>query len=437
MATDARSDAPARAGLLDVLRLGAKLGANVFRGAKADPGATVCRWARDAEAPRSAVDVDIAIPMLPLELVGSRTHSEQILGGRPGVDGLRAGKLKTDAMSFLAPGALIIANGDAWQRLRQFNERVLGTGGVHPFAQTFLGHVRAAFAEPVRSRDDVAAAMGRAMVKIVVGDLPPNARDPAKDVTTLFGVVQNPVKRKLLGFLYRGRRRRLYAVIGRKHDWSAEAGGREQEQTLIALTGQGAVSVDRETLLQQIPHWMFTFTGSGADLLTRTLCMVTSRDDALAKVLAEIRIAGAPDRAESIAHLPYLEACIRETGRLFPPVTRTFHRPADDAGGKAETVHYFPLLQRDDSLGPTVHDFRPERWLTSELDAPAAASNLFLRGPRACPGMDLILFVIKAAAAKQLGELGLSARQDRLTRDPLPVSFPKLETRFTVSRRAQ
>jgi cytochrome P450 len=96
-------------------------------------------------------------------------------------------------------------------------------------------------------------------------------------------------------------------------------------------------------------------------------------------------------------------------------------------------VHYFPLLQRDDRLGPTVHEFRPDRWLAPDLDAAAQASNLFLRGPRACPGMDLILFVCKTAAAMQLGELGLSARQDRLAHDPLPVSFPKLDAPFTAS----
>jgi hypothetical protein len=71
----------------------------------------------------------------------------------------------------------------------------------------------------------------------------------------------------------------------------------------------------------------------------------------------------------------------------------------------------------------------------AHLDAPAAASNLFLRGPRACPGMDLILFVCKAAAARQLGELGLIARQELLTRDPLPVSFPKLDEPFSASGR--
>jgi len=181
---------------------------------------------------------------------------------------------------------------------------------------------------------------------------------------------------------------------------------------------------------------MFTFTGSGTDLLTRTVCMVTSRLDVHSKVLGEIRNAGPADQAETVGRLPYLEACIRETGRLFPPVTKTFHRPSAGrpVGTKEETVHYFPLLQRDDALGATVHEFRPERWLERALDAPAAASNLFLRGPRACPGQDLILFVIKAAAAKQLGELGLSAQQQRLARDPLPISFPPIETQFTAAR---
>src|SRR5262249_45247873 len=118
----------------------------------------------------------------------------------------------------------------------------------------------------------------------------------------------------------------------------------------------------------------------------------------------------------------------------FPPVTRTFHQHAGGSHtNQQEVVHYFPLLQRDDRLGPTVHQFRPERWLEPTLDEAAAASNLFLRGPRACPGMNLILFVCKAALARQIGELGVNAQQDRLTEDPLPVSFPKISARFSVS----
>jgi cytochrome P450 len=421
----------ARARAFDVLRLGAKLAAGALRGRNADPGSTVRDWARDLTERDGGVDVDIDVLGRNLELVTDRDSSERVLLGRPGLDGFEAGDIKTRAMAFLAPGALTIASADAWLRLRPYNEQVLGTGHPHQFAQSILENVRAAFARRVSDIDEVRAAMGRAMVKIVVGDVPSGQPDPAADVTALFAAVESPLRRRLLAFMYLRRRKRLYLLLARK--WE-QAGDGNVDRTLVVLGRRMAPDVDRTVLLQQIPHWMFTFTGSGTDLLTRTLATVTSRADVHARVLEEIRSAGPTDRADTVGRLAYLEACILETGRLFPPVTRTYHKRRNGGGaGRREIVHYFPLLQRDDRLGPTVHEFRPERWLAPELDPPAAASNLFLRGPRACPGMDIILFVCKAAAARQVGELGLSARQDRLARDPLPVSFPKLDARFTVS----
>jgi cytochrome P450 len=287
--------------------------------------------------------------------------------------------------------------------------------------------VRRAFAKPVSDIDDIRAAMGRAMAQIVLGGTP-DGEDPSEDVRVLFDVVQKPVRRKLFGFLYRGRRSRLYARLGRRWDESKDG-----EKTLVARARQSAPNVGRNVLLEQIPHWMFTFTGSGTDLLARTLAMVTCRPEVHRRALDEINQAGPTSSAETIGKLPYLNACLLETGRLFPPVTRTFHVAADsEAEGDAQIVHYFPLLQRDDALGPTVHAFQPERWLAPELDGPASASNLFLRGPRACPGMDLILFVCRAASARLLGELFLSGHSEILSSDPLPVSFPESEALFTV-----
>jgi cytochrome P450 len=421
----------ARAGAGDLARLAARLGAGfVRRSGTFDRGSVVCRWAREVTKGDDSADVRISLFARHLRLIAHRASSEHVLSSVPAPGGYTAGKSKVSAMSFLAPRALTIAEGDEWHRLRRFNEHVLGTGDSHPFAQDFLQHVRDAFAKPVSDVRDIRAAMGRAMVGIVLGDKAYADADPTEDLRALFGVVQNPVRRKLLGFSYRGRRTRLYDLLKRRWEES-----RDGELSLIARARVTPADVDREGLLQQIPHWMFTFTGSGTDLLARTLMLVTSRPAVHCRVLEEIRGAGPAGIAETVSHLPYLNACLLETGRLFPPVTRTFHRDGNSAArGDEEIVHYFPLLQRDDLLGPSVHSFQPERWLEPGLDAAAQASNLFLRGPRACPGMDLILFVCRAASARQLGELKLAGRIGRLSSDPLPISFPEKDPRFTVAQ---
>ena len=428
---------PARAGVLDLLSLGARLGVDRLRGKRSDPAAAGRRWADRVMSRDGGADIDLSL--LPIEVVGNRDHSNELLASAPDVGVIQPGHTKTEAMSFLAPGALTIANGEAWRRLRPFNEQVLAAGHTHPFAQTFLFHIRAAFAAPVYNESDIRAAMGRAMVKIVLGDVNPHL-DPARDVTALLAVVQSPLKRKLLGFAYQARRERLYDLIARKWEYLAESSEGAREQTLLAIAAHASCAADRTTLLQQVPHWMFTFTGSGTALLTRALCLICSRPDVHARALREIHTVCGPRsfaslRTTDIEKLEYLNACILEAGRLFPPVTKTFHERRSSLGVTGrEYAHYFPLLQRDDSLGATVHQFRPQRWLEPTLDAAASASNLFLRGPRACPGMDLILFVCKTAIARQLAELGVLARQERLTRDPLPVSFPTVSGRFTTQR---
>lgn len=419
----------ARPGVGDLLRLGGRLGGGWLRRRRdADPGGEVCRWASEVMEREDAGGLRLGVGAKSIHLVGDPERSEAILGAVPGEDGWKVSPLKADAMGFLAPGALTVADGDGWAPLRAFNERVLGTGAVHDLAPTFLLRVREAFERPVRDAADVRDAMGRAMVSIVLGP-PGPGHDPAGDVSALFDLVQSPVRRKLLGFLHHDRRERLYALLERL--W--EASGPE-DATLLGRAHAAADGMAKDAVLQQVPHWMFTFTGSGSDLLARTLALVGSRPAVRARVVEEAAAAGPPDRAETVGRLTYLEACVHETGRLFPPVTRTFHwGPLGTGNGEpSHVVHWFPLLQRAGRLDASVHDFEPERWLGDAPDAAARASNLFLRGPRTCPGTSLILFVCRAALARQIGELGVTARvPSRLSRDPLPVSFPERAARFT------
>lgn len=431
------------AGLGALLRLGATLAlGRASRPQSFDAGRAVCRWARALLAAGDGEAAPVRVGKRSFVIVGPGARSRAILDGAPDAGGLPPGNLKRDAMSFLAPGALTIAHGEEWARLRAFHDRVFAFEAGHPHAQVFHDRVRSAFGDPLRSIEDVRTAMGRAMLGIVLGGGAGSAEELPADVHALFGAVQSPVRRRLRGGSYGKMREQVYATLAARwrqtgpDDASllglARRHWRENGAPDEAGGGTGAADPPR-VLLEQLPHWMFTFTGSGTDLLARTLAMIASRATVHARVREELASAGPPDRAETVWALRLVRGCLLETGRLFPPVTRTFHRSEGDAG--VELVHYFPLIHRDDALGSSVHDFRPDRWLGGAPDPAAAAAITFLRGPRACPGRELILFVCASALARQLGEGGVDVRDTRLTRDPLPVSFPSHELRFQPRRR--
>ena len=414
----------ARVGALDLLRLGVRLGlGKLGTGGDFDGGAAGCRWAREIMAKGGADGLDVRVAGRRVELVGDRARSDAILADPPLDVGYTTGDLKREAMEFLAPGAVTVADGERWRRLRAFNDEVLESVGRPDYEKAFAAHVGEAFDAPIRDAEAVRTAMGRAMVAIVLGGAPV-VDDPAGDIRALFDVVQSPLKRKVFGFVYTGRRDRFKTSLKRR--WADVSG---DEPTLLGRARAVAPrypEIGPDEILDQVPHWMFTFTGSGADLLFRTLALITSRPDAHGRVVRELGDAG--DTASS-----FTRACLLEAGRLFPPVTKTFHRPPAGAGDR-EIAHWFPLLQRDPALGPSVDAFQPDRWLAGDPDAAARASNLFLRGPRGCPGEKLILFVCLAAIQRQLGELGFAVRPSPLSTDPLPVSFPGGDIQFTTER---
>ena len=200
--------------------------------------------------------------------------------------------------------------------------------------------------------------------------------------------------------------------------------------------------LSEEELLQQIPHWMFTFTGPGADLLARTLGTVASRDDVYERARAEILGRSSAGGASAITNLEYLESCLLETCRLFPPVTRTFHvAPRGDACNGVripaglEILHFFTASHRDLSVDATANDFRPERWMESGSAARAIYPSLFLGGARDCPGKDLILFVCQAALSVLLQGGRVRSECPALFRDPMPRSFPETGLRFGTEGR--
>jgi len=362
--------------------------------------------------------------------------SEHILAQPPDVWSYMEGTTKARAMSFLAPHALTITHGEQWRQLRRFNEETLSAGDAEERLQFILDAVRSAFAGPVSDIDDVRNCMAEVMRVVVFG----SDRAPAHladDVQTLIRHVQNPGRRMLFGWRERGRRKRYYDALRRL--WRENPAA--DSPSLIA-TARGATrdwGHPEEELIQQVPHWMFTFTGSGTDLLARALGIVASRADVYRRVQAEAAARNTGNLASAVDNMEYLESCLLETCRLFPPVKRTFHvAPQGDTfdglqiPAGMEILHWFTAGQRDLSVDPTANDFRPERWMEPGSVAAATYPSLFLGGARECPGKDLILFVCKAAIVTLMNVGRMRSACPALSEDPMPPSFPARGLRYRM-----
>jgi cytochrome P450 len=363
-------------------------------------------------------------------LVGGRDLSRRILEPPPSTTGYSTGKLKRKGMAALAPHALTVSDDEQWVRLRAFNEAVLQAGQRHDLRSVFLAHVRRAFAMPPATIDDIRAAMRRAMLPIVFG--PGAPAQLATDVQALFELVQNPVKRMVLAPWGARRRARLYGTLRRV--WRDTAAS--SPPSLLGLAHQAAGELPEAVLLEQIPHWMFTFTGSGTDLLVRALALVTSHPAVLETARREIAAAGPLDQAEAIDSLTFLGSCLMEAARLYPPVTRTFHCAKSGAvagtvrvPAGTEILHSFPLLGDPALSSPEARTFTPERWISGAAASPTAEFDPFLAGARHCPGRELILFVCTSALAVLLGTQRLIA-DPPLAPAALPLQFPRRGIRF-------
>ena len=84
-----------------------------------------------------------------------------------------------------------------------------------------------------------------------------------------------------------------------------------------------------------------------------------------------------PIQVDEASNLPYLQACIKEGLRIFPPVGSLRERVTPPEGDELNGVHVpggvnigFNLrgMQRDAVFGPDPVVFRPERWLEADLE---------------------------------------------------------------------
>ncbi|KAI1327940.1 cytochrome P450 [Xylariaceae sp. FL0255] len=169
---------------------------------------------------------------------------------------------------------------------------------------------------------------------------------------------------------------------------------------------------------------MSTISGAGdtsATTITTTLFNLLRYPVILEKLEAEI--AGMPEipAFADVSKLPYLNAIIRETMRLFPTASWPIERLVPEGGVTiagmffpAETsVGCFPLAVHLNTkvYGEDAHVFRPERWLTADheqLRLMEANHMGFSRGRRVCLGQHIAVMSMKKAIPALIMKFKLS-----------------------------
>lgn len=124
--------------------------------------------------------------------------------------------------------------------------------------------------------------------------------------------------------------------------------------------------------------------------------------------------------SDAAAALPYLNACIEEGLRVFPPAA--FALPRDSPGAVIDG-HYIPegvivgvenyAMHMDPRNWVAPELFRPERWIGAGIAGDdKRASQPFSTGPRACLGVNLAYMEMRIALAKLIWSFELELACD-------------------------
>jgi cytochrome P450 len=217
------------------------------------------------------------------------------------------------------------------------------------------------------------------------------------------------------------RRRAALGALVAEEIAERRAGGVERDDILSLLLGaryeDGGVMSDAEVFDQ-----LLTLVAAGHETtmiaLSWAFHWLHRTPEVLARLQAELDALPADAEPDALARLPYLEAVVQETLRLYPVVplgTRRLVRPLEVAGyalpadltvGLATgLVHY-----RED-IFPEPHRFMPERFLGKSYGP--GEYFPFGGGARRCLGAAFAMYEIKIVMATLLRQLRLRPRDDR------------------------
>ncbi len=213
--------------------------------------------------------------------------------------------------------------------------------------------------------------------------------------------------------------------------------------------GERPIELSDEQLVRLLTELVFAGEDTSAHSLAWLMTLASRHPGAWQQLRTEIAQACPEDGPahgpdyDSLRRLPYAEALIQESQRLKPVISLLMFQAAEDQvvggvlvpkGAGLMTLNRYSALK----LGPEDrHDFRPERWLAVDGQAPCASSMPFGAGARTCPGRYAALLQMKTLLALLAPALDLLPSQAPLPAEVLEVTLrpAALDLRWKLSSR--
>lgn len=203
-----------------------------------------------------------------------------------------------------------------------------------------------------------------------------------------------------------------------------KASGKQQDLLSILMTHHNG---DNTAIEEDVISLLIAGHETSGSTLSWLFLLLAKHPNVLQKIQTELDHVLGDEIAsyDDLRKLPYLNATIQETMRLYPAAYALFCRRATedvDIGGaiikKGELVQFFPYItQRDSRWFKDADRFNPDRFMNEET-WPKYAYFPFGAGPRICIGQSFGMMEVALTAAIILKKLSLLPSEPTLKGTP-------------------
>ncbi len=328
-------------------------------------------------------------------------------------DFIKAGWLRTPAVRRLLGDGLVTSEGDAWRLQRHSCQPAFQMRRMDRYGEQISEVVQRKLAnwepnDPINLQQEMSRLtmeiVGRVLFAVDDSSWTLEA-SRAMDILmsrfssgwNLFGMIPWPP-----GYQERMATRALNRNVDNiihTHEISQNAQFEDADDGDLLSMFKSSVDVSSGTshqhvLREQVKTFLAAGYESSALTLTWVFLLLSQHPDINSKLTRELEtvLSGRAPTASDIPLLPYTQAVIQETLRLYPPLWMTGRESAKKCvvGGVAIPAGSIVMtsqwaVHRMAKYFPCPNDFLPERWLTGETkNLPRCAYFPFGAGPRIC-----------------------------------------------------